>query len=73
MKRNNSNSTKNIKRARITILIVAVALLVIIGSIVAAQNFQQAVRRYKLLAAREKVVMMIKKIAIQLIKKVMAA
>ncbi|OVE66008.1 polysaccharide deacetylase [Clostridium diolis] len=39
MKRNNSNSTKNIKRARITILVIAVALLVIIGSIVAAQKF----------------------------------
>ncbi|NRT71262.1 polysaccharide deacetylase family protein [Clostridium beijerinckii] len=39
MKRNNSNSTKNIKGARITILVIAVALLVIIGSIVAAQKF----------------------------------
>ena len=54
MKRNNMEiDNKNIKRVRITILFIAVALFVIIGGIVAAQNFQQTVKRYKLLAATE--------------------
>ena len=37
--RNNRNGMKNIKRARITILFIAVALFVIVGSVLMAQKF----------------------------------